>query len=157
MKILAVNYLLNSKSMCTKQHFNLILILNCETGTWFRSVPFTGNWNRFLCIQENRGKCIFPWSPVQTIGTLSVFDQGHIYVDDNEKSVGHPRSVVTLPSKYTFFPPSQHPLLCSCLHWYWLHYWFFTPILCVCTELCKCVSKIQHIKRMNTKFLNFTT
>lgn len=40
---------------------------------------------------------------VQTMGAVCAFDQGHVYVDDNEISTGHPKSVVALSSKYTYF------------------------------------------------------
>lgn len=59
--------------------------------------------NRFLSVVEHGRKYFSPVTLVQTMGAVYAFDQGHVYVDDNEKSAGCPKSVVTLPSKYTCF------------------------------------------------------
>lgn len=59
--------------------------------------------NRFLSIEEHCRKYSPSFTLVQTMGAVCAFDQGHVYVDDNEKSAGCPKCVVTLPSKYTCF------------------------------------------------------
>lgn len=52
------------------------------------------------------------------MGAVCAFDQGHVYVDDNEKSAGCPKSVVTLPSKYTCFSfPTSSFLQLSSPRW----------------------------------------
>lgn len=111
------------KSVCTKQHFSLCTDFNLSDKNLIQLCFFQRELKQ---IQEHCRK--YPPPPlVQTMGAVCAFDQGYGYVDDNEKSAGCPKSVVTLPSKYTRF--------------------FFLPnILFVCSRL-RCVDFILYLSR----------
>lgn len=96
--------------MCTQLCFGLCTDLNLSDKNLFSCVAFKGNINS---IEEHNRTFFFPLTLVKTMGAVCAFVQGH--VDDNEKSAGCPKSVVTLPSKYTCFsfPASSYLLLPS--------------------------------------------
>ena len=104
------------KSMCAKQHFGLDFNLSDKNLIQLCSFQRELKQIDFSVLRSTAGSISPSLTLVQTMGAVCSFDQGHVYVDDNEESAGCPKSVVTLPSKYTCFP-SQHPLFfCSCLY-----------------------------------------
>lgn len=89
----------------------------------------------FLVLWRTAGS-IFSLTWVQTMGAVCAFDQGHVYVDDNKKSAGCPKSVVTLPSKYTCFSFSTSPFLqLSLLCWLRLLFFFLSRSVSVTNSI----------------------
>lgn len=92
------------ESMCTKQCFGFWKDFNLS------------DKNLISQYWEAPQEVISPLVLVQPMGAVCTFDQGHVYVDDNEKTAGCPKSVVTLPSKYTCFSFTTSSFSCCFLH-----------------------------------------
>lgn len=94
------------KSMWTKKHFGLCTDFNLSDKNLTQQCFFTRHRNKQICgFWETLQEVHPPHTHAGTNngGSVSFWSRANLqYVDDNEKSAGCPKSVVTLPSKYTF-------------------------------------------------------